>query len=212
MNRNQSILAVFVLILSLVLSGCGTEQPLPLPTRVSIPTAQPPQGEAIPTWSQLPSPTVTVPPTAGPKPTLASTKTPVPSATLVRLVSSTPTLRPTLDPTQAALSATMIKWLDNLKTCTHYTFTTEFDNPFGGGAKLTQIQTIKGKEGNLCLVTYETKGQSLITCRFTPEGLKTMTQDKFYEQARSNNWSFSYNGDNLTDDQKVMQEQCKVTQ
>jgi hypothetical protein len=106
----------------------------------------------------------------------------------------------------------MIKWLDNLKTCTRYTFTTEFDNPFGGGAKQTQIQTINGKEGNLCLVTYETKGQYLTACRFTPEGLKTMTQDKFYEQARNNDWSFSYNGNNLTDDQKVMQEQCKVTQ
>jgi hypothetical protein len=67
-------------------------------------------------------------------------------------------------------------------------------------------------DGNLCLVTYETAGKYLVTCRFTPEGIKLMTADPFYEDVRNNRWLISYASDHNTAAAKIMNQECKVTQ
>jgi hypothetical protein len=206
MNQRQSAAAILILIMGLLLSGCGAAQPTPYIVLVT--ATQPAPVASIPTWSQLPSPTVTpAPPTATPKDTRTPTLTPTLTPTRPTLAPTLTQTLPTLNPTEAALSAMMIKWLDNLKTCTPYTVS--FPNPF---LPVNQTQTIKGKDGDLCQVTYETPGKYLVNCRFSPEGIKVMTSDPFYEDVKNNRWLIAYDSEHNTAGAKVMSQECKVTQ
>lgn len=199
-NKKQSITASFMLIMCLILSGCGSAQPTPYIVLVT--AAKPTQVASIPTWSQLPSPTVTpVLTTAGFAATRIPSRTPIPSATPIQVII------PTQNPTDAALPAMMIKWLDNLKTCTPYAVS--FPNPL---LPVTQNQTIKGKDGDLCQVTYETPGKYLVNCRFSPDGIKAMTAAPFYEDVKNNRWLLYYESDHNTTAAKVMNQECKITE
>jgi hypothetical protein len=94
-----------------------------------------------------------------------------------------------------------ITWMDNLKTCTPYT--RSYLNPLFA---VQQTDTIKGMEGDVCVVTQETAGKYIFECRYTADGIKTMTQDRFYQDAK--NKIASASGNDVSD---VMGQQCKVT-
>lgn len=94
-----------------------------------------------------------------------------------------------------------IKWYDNLKTCSPYV--RSYLHPF---LAVQEIDTIKGKDGDLCIVTQEAVGQFLFECHYTAEGIKTMTQDSFYQDAKNKTMSTSGNDVN-----EVLSQQCTVT-
>jgi len=96
-------------------------------------------------------------------------------------------------------AGTMV-WMDHLKTCTPYART--YMHPL---LAVQQTDSIKGMEDNLCLVTQETAGKFIFECRYTSEGLKIMTQDAFYEQAK--NKTPSVYGEDVN---QVMSEQCAI--
>jgi len=93
-----------------------------------------------------------------------------------------------------------ITWLDNLKTCTPYS--RSYLHPF---LAVQQIDTIKGMDGDQCMVSQETTGQFIFECRYTAEGLKTMTQDSFYQDAK--NKTMSSSGDDVN---QVLSQQCTI--
>jgi len=93
-----------------------------------------------------------------------------------------------------------IKWYDNLKTCNPYART--YLHPFLG---VQEIDAIKGKDGDLCIVTQEAVGKILFECRYTAEGLKTVTQDVLYQDAKNKTMS-THNDVN-----EVFSQQCALT-
>jgi putative hemolysin len=94
-----------------------------------------------------------------------------------------------------------ITWMDNLKTCTPYS--RSYLHPL---LAVQQTDTITGMDGDLCVVSQETAGRFRFECRYTADGIKTMTQDSFYQDAK--NKTMSATGNDVSD---VMSQQCIVT-
>ena len=94
-----------------------------------------------------------------------------------------------------------ITWYDNLKTCTPYV--RSYLHPF---LAVQEIDTIQGKDGDLCIVTQEAVGQFVFECHYTAEGIKTMTQDSLYQDAK--NETMRTSGDDVNE---VLSHQCTVT-
>jgi len=113
---------------------------------------------------------------------------------------SAPQVTPASTEMPAEYFSQTIKWLDNLKTCSPYQ--RSYLNPV---FNMQQIDTIKGKEGELCVVIQETAGKYQFECRYTAEGIKIMTQDSFYKDAQ--NKILSASGSDVTD---VMSKQCSI--
>jgi len=139
---------------------------------------------------------------------LTLTPTPIPfTATPSSLIADpTDTATPSsqiANPTETAgdFYSGNIEWWDNLKTCTPYV--RSYLHPF---LAVQEIDTIKGKDGDLCIVTQEAVGQFIFECHYTAEGIKTMTQDSFYQDAR--NKTMSTSGDDVNE---VLSQQCTVT-
>ena len=95
-----------------------------------------------------------------------------------------------------------ITWMDNLKTCTPYA--RSYLNPL---IKAQQMDTIEGKDGEVCLVTQETVGRYVLACRYTAEGIATMTRDELYQQAKNHTMSTIENDPSTA----VLNTQCKLT-
>jgi hypothetical protein len=95
-----------------------------------------------------------------------------------------------------------VDWMDHLKTCTP--FAQSMDHPFL--KKSQQINTIQGKDGDYCLMTMETTNFAVLTCKLDADGVKALTRDELYEQAKSGVMSGS------TEDPSgiVMNTQCET--
>ena len=79
-----------------------------------------------------------------------------------------------------APGAAALKYLDNLKICTPYTYS--YPHPFIKGFRGQNI--IKGKMGANCLVTFIMPGDKKLECQFSAETVTLLTNDAAYEQVR----------------------------
>jgi hypothetical protein len=95
-----------------------------------------------------------------------------------------------------------LKYLDNLKTCTPFTFS--YPHPFVHG--FTGQNIIKGKEAGNCLVTFVMPHDKKLECRFTPETIKLLTSEAAYEEARQQSFAFA----DSAPASKRMAEECKL--
>jgi hypothetical protein len=98
--------------------------------------------------------------------------------------------------------ASALRYLDNLKTCTPYSFS--YPHPFVRG--FTGQNIIKGKMAGNCLVTFVMPGDKKLECAFTPETIKLMTSEDKYQEAREHKMSGSMS-DSIS---KKMTEECKL--
>jgi hypothetical protein len=95
-----------------------------------------------------------------------------------------------------------LKYLDNLKTCTPFTYS--YPHPFVHG--FTGQNIIKGKEAGICLVTFVMPHDKKLECRFTSETIKLLTSEAAYEEVRQQNFAFA----NSAPASKRMAEECKL--
>ena len=109
-----------------------------------------------------------------------------------------------LSPTYAGneVDAGALEYLDNLKTCTPFTF--NYPHPFVPG--FTAQNIIKGKLAGNCRVTFVMPGDKKLNCQFTPETVKLLTSEAIYEEARQNR----YSGSTSDPASKRMSEECKM--
>jgi hypothetical protein len=108
-------------------------------------------------------------------------------------------------------SAGLIKFMDNLKTCTPYTLS--YPHPFVDG--FTERDTIKGKKADKCVVTYLIPIANKTTgkfegwnsqCEFSAETIKLMTSKEQYQSVLDGDFGGS------TDDpvSKRKEKECKL--
>ncbi len=85
-------------------------------------------------------------------------------------------------------SAGAVRYLDDLKTCTPYTW--KYPNPFVPG--FTDQDIIRGKRGDKCQVTYLMPNDLKADCEHSAATIKQMTSESAYEQARSGEYTASF--------------------
>jgi hypothetical protein len=95
-----------------------------------------------------------------------------------------------------------IKYYDNLKTCTPYTFS--YPHPLVPG--FTGQNVIKGKKGDKCQVTMLMPGNLKMQCEFSAATIKLMTSEAKYKEAREHQMS----GSTSDPASEKMNEECKV--
>ncbi len=77
-----------------------------------------------------------------------------------------------------------IAWMDHLKTCEPYA--QSFTHPF---LQVEQVNTIKGMDGDACVMSMQTTGKFTIDCKLNAEGIQALTSDVLYEQTKSKTMS-----------------------
>lgn len=78
------------------------------------------------------------------------------------------------------LSERSMFYMDNLKTCTKYTFT--YTNPLDPTSTLKNV--IKGKQGDHCMVEFIMPNNMKMECSFSPAAIQALTSEQKYEEAR----------------------------
>ncbi|HEU5047763.1 MAG TPA: hypothetical protein VFT64_07970 [Rickettsiales bacterium] len=92
-------------------------------------------------------------------------------------------------------------YMDNLKTCTPYTFA--YPNPMDPSS--TSKNIIKGKEGDHCLVEFLLPNNMKMECSFSPAAITALTSEQKYDEARKHEMSGS-SEDNAS---QFMTQECK---
>lgn len=105
------------------------------------------------------------------------------------------------EPDAAFYKQTMY-YMDNLKTCTPYTFS--YPNPLDPGT--TSKNIIKGKSGDHCLVEFILPNDMKMECSFSTAAISALTSEQKYEEARKHEMSGS------SEDQasQFMSKECKA--
>ncbi len=85
-------------------------------------------------------------------------------------------------------SAAAVRYLDDLKTCTPYTW--KYPNPLVPGS--TSQNIIHGKKGDKCRVTYLMPNNLKADCDHSAETIKQITSESAYQQARSGEYNISF--------------------